>query len=48
MTLPMYVVLVTEIDPPAGEKTIEWMLLTNEPVLTFEDAWRVTGWYEKR
>lgn len=46
--LPMYVVLVTELNPPAGEKTIEWMLLTNEPVLTFEDAWRVTGWYEKR
>lgn len=46
--LPIYVVLVTEINPPAGENAIQWMLLTNQPVRTFEDAWRVTGWYEKR
>jgi hypothetical protein len=46
--LPLYVVLITEVDPPAGEKAIEWMLLTNEPVHTFEDAWRVSGWYELR
>ncbi len=46
--LPMYVVLVTELNPPAGQKAIEWMLLTNEPVRTFDDAWRVTSWYEKR
>jgi hypothetical protein len=46
--LPLYVVEVTEVDPPAGEKAIDWMLLTNEPVRTFEDAWRVTGWYERR
>ena len=46
--LPLFVVLVTELDPPAGEKTIEWMLLTNEPVETFADAMRVTAWYEKR
>lgn len=46
--LPLYVVQVTEVSPPAGEKAIEWTLLTNEPVRTFEDAWRVTGWYERR
>ncbi len=46
--LPLYVVQVTEAEPPAGEKTIDWMLLTNEVVQTFEDAWRVTGWYERR
>lgn len=46
--LPLYVVQVTEVAPPGGEKAIEWTLLTNEPVETFEDAWRVTGWYEKR
>ena len=46
--LPMHVVLVTEVDPPAGEKAISWMLLTNERVRTFADAWRVTEWYEKR
>jgi hypothetical protein len=46
--LPLYVVQVTEVKPPAGEKVIAWTLLTNEPVETFEDAWRVTGWYERR
>ena len=46
--LPLYVVLVSEVAPPAGEKPIEWMLLTNEPVHTWEQAWRVAGWYERR
>jgi hypothetical protein len=46
--LPLYVVRVTEVNPPPGQKTIEWMLLTNEPVKSFDDAWRVTGWYEHR
>lgn len=46
--LPLYVVQVTEAAPPEGEKAIEWTLLTNEPVETFEDALRVTGWYERR
>jgi len=46
--LPLYVVQVTEVSPPEGEKAIEWTLLTNERVQTFEDAWRVTGWYERR
>lgn len=46
--LPLYVVQITEVDPPAGEKAIEWTLLTNEPVRTLADAWRVTGWYERR
>jgi hypothetical protein len=46
--LPLYVVQVSEVDPPAGEKAIEWTLLTNEPVETFEDAWRVIAWYERR
>jgi len=46
--LPLYVVQITEVDPPAGEKAIDWTLLTNEPVRTFADAWRVGGWYERR
>jgi hypothetical protein len=46
--LPLYVVQITESNPPAGEKAITWTLLTNEPVQTFEDAWRVAGWYERR
>jgi hypothetical protein len=46
--LPLYAVLLTEVHPPKGEKPIEWLLLTNEPVNTFEDAWRVANWYECR
>src|SRR5208337_2445245 len=46
--LPLWVVQITEVDPPAGEKAIDWTLLTNEPVQTFADAWRVSGWYERR
>jgi hypothetical protein len=46
--LPLYVVEVTEVNPPHGEKAVEWMLLTNEPVGSFEDAWRVAAWYERR
>ena len=46
--LPLYVVLLTEVHPPAGEKPIEWLLLTNEPVNHFKDAWRVASWYECR
>jgi len=46
--LPLYAVLLTEVHPPAGEKPIEWLLLTNEPVKTFRDAWRVASWYECR
>jgi hypothetical protein len=46
--LPLYVVQITEVDPPPGEKAIDWTLLTKEPVQTFADAWRVSGWYERR
>ncbi len=46
--LPMWVVRVWEIAPPAGEERLEWFMLTNEPVTTFEDAYRVVGWYECR
>jgi hypothetical protein len=46
--LPLYVVQVSEVSPPKGEKAIEWTLLTNECAETFEDALRVTGWYERR
>ena len=46
--LPLYVVHVAEVNPPAGEKAVDWTLLTNEKTLTFEDAWQVIGWYERR
>jgi len=42
------VVQVKEIDPPKGVKALEWVLLTNEPCRSAQDALRVAGWYAKR
>jgi hypothetical protein len=44
----VWVVRVWELDPPAGQERLEWFLITNEPVRTFEDAYRVVSWYECR
>ena len=46
--LPLFLVQALEVTPPAGEKAVDWKLLTNESVQTFEDAWRALGWYESR
>jgi hypothetical protein len=47
-TIPMFAVQVREIDPPPGVEPLDWILLTSEPVACFDDAWTVTGYYEKR
>ncbi|MGH0798388.1 MULTISPECIES: IS4 family transposase [Bacillus cereus group] len=46
--LPLYVVRVCEVDPPEGEKPVQWTLLTNKCVRSFKAAWDVTEIYEKR
>jgi hypothetical protein len=46
--LAMWVIRVWEIDPPPGQERLEWVLLTNEPIRSFADAYRVVGWYECR
>ncbi len=46
--LPLSVVRVCEVDPPVGEKPVQWTLLTNKPTGTFKQAWDVTEIYEKR
>jgi hypothetical protein len=46
--LQVWVIRVWEVDPPEGQERLEWFLITNEPVLSFEDAYRVVGWYECR
>jgi hypothetical protein len=39
-------ILVREDDPPPeGDEPLEWLLLTNTPVESFDDAVRVVGWY---
>lgn len=49
--LELYVVRVWEMNAPAGaasEQPLEWILLTEEPVASFEDACRFVDWYECR
>ena len=44
----VWVIRVWEVNPPRGQERLEWFLLTNEPVESFEDACRVVSWYECR
>jgi hypothetical protein len=46
--LPLWVVYVREIEPPAGVPPLEWMLLTDIPILRLEQAWERVSWYECR
>jgi hypothetical protein len=46
--LKVWVVRIWEVDAPVGAEPLEWILLTNQPVKTFEDAVRVKRWYEAR
>ncbi len=46
--LTVWVVRVWEKNPPEGQERLEWFLVTNEPVLCFEHAYRVVEWYECR
>jgi hypothetical protein len=46
--LPLWVVIVREVDPPAGVEPLEWILLTNVPVSNLQEAWQRASWYEGR
>jgi hypothetical protein len=46
--IAMWVVYAVEVDAPEGIEPIEWILLTSLPVESFDDAWLVLGYYEKR
>lgn len=46
--LPVWVVRVSEINPPAGVEPLEWILLTNRRVASVDDAWERVSWYECR
>jgi len=41
-------VRVWELDTPAGEEALEWLLLTSVPVESVEEAQDRVGWYECR
>ena len=44
----LYAIHALEKNPPGGEKPIEWMLITNQPVTTFEEACERVLWYTFR
>jgi len=41
-------ILAREESPPEGEKPVEWLLLTNEPVGTLDEACLRVAWYRRR
>lgn len=47
-SIAMGVVEVREVGAPRGVTPLYWVLLTSLPIRTFDDAWRVIGYYEKR
>lgn len=48
MEIPMWAVEVREVHPPRSAKPLRWVLLTSEPARSFNDAWRIIEWYERR
>lgn len=45
LPLPVWVVRVAEVDPPAGVEPLEWILLSNVPVRDDAGAWERAAWY---
>lgn len=48
LEIGMWVVEAREINAPRGVKPLHWVLLTSEEVRSFQGAWRIIEWYEKR
>ncbi len=46
--LPLYAIEVREEDPPSEVEPLHWLLLTNRPVESFEEAQRCVRWYGLR
>ena len=46
--LTQWVVEVREIRPPRGVEALHWVLWTSLPIASFDDAWQVIEYYEKR
>lgn len=47
-TIEMRVIEAREVHAPRNVEPLRWVLLTSEDVQTFDDAWRILEWYEKR
>jgi hypothetical protein len=46
--LAAWVIHVKELNPPAGQDPLEWIVLTNKPTETPAQAWERVDWYECR
>ena len=46
--LNAWVIHVKELDPPAGQEALEWILLSNVPTTGRQEAWERVDWYECR
>ena len=46
--LSAWVIHVKELEPPPGQKPLEWILLTNRPTIARAQAWERVDWYECR
>jgi len=46
--LPVIAIRVWEVNPPAGEKPLEWLLLTRVPGVDAASLWERVDWYAKR
>jgi hypothetical protein len=46
--LTLQAIWVHETNPPAGAEPIDWMLLTDLPITTAEQAWEKVQWYCRR
>ena len=43
--IDMNAIYVLEADPPDGEVPVEWMLLSNLPITSFDEAYEKVRWY---
>ena len=46
--IAMNVIEVRELHPPAKVKPLRWVLFTSHAVMSFEQAWQILAYYEKR
>lgn len=46
--IEIWVLRVWEANPQRGQERLEWFLITNHEVKTFDDVWQVVEWYEAR
>lgn len=47
-TLRVNIVRVHELDAPSGEKPVEWLLITTEPIDASQQILRIVDWYRAR